>query len=226
MEHTFEVGQRFRLNENWGETPAGSVVEIVEARGSSGVFVGPGAITVIHQIHIDSGAATFLESGEGDGDIIVDWNEAPEWATVFLKNIAAEGRRRDLYAWAEGYFEGARFEREDLGICPSLSPECWEIISTHPSQSKTGGLDITLKDAPKKPETSWIEDCEFPLLVISEEGRIVLATSGEASSSVFEGTLLNSVDPHGAGRHSSTWSVKRFKPYDGEVIIKNKGGQS
>lgn len=154
-----------------------------------------------------------------------DWNEAPSWATVYLKNISDEGGRRDLYAWAEGHFRGAKFKREDIGVCSGLLPDCWEIISTRPpQQAKTGGLEISLKEAPKEPEKSWIEECEFPVVVISEEGRVVLATGRESDHS-FSGTLLNNTYSHKAGRHSLVWAIRVFKPFNGEITIKNKGGQ-
>lgn len=54
-----------------------------------------------------------------------DWSEAPEWATVMLQHI----HDRNLYAFAEDYKDGAKFQRTDeIGLtCGSLATCMWSL---------------------------------------------------------------------------------------------------
>lgn len=65
-----------------------------------------------------------------------DWKDAPSWATVLLRN--AEDSQ--LYAFAEGYREGAKFTRSDYKFetfCYFLLPDCWDVIETRQETLET-----------------------------------------------------------------------------------------
>ena len=58
---------------------------------------------------------------------------------------------------------------------------------------------------------------EYPILMTSIEGKLVLFTS------YGEGFLLNDDrEIHSIGRHSISWAMGRFKPFDGEITLKNQ----
>lgn len=57
---------------------------------------------------------------------------------------------------------------------------------------------------------------EYPHLMHSVEGRVVLFTSGGCGSLVNDPTGLYKL-----GHHSISWDMSCFHPYDGEVVLSN-----
>lgn len=65
-----------------------------------------------------------------------DWKDAPSWATVLLRNAMDS----QLYAFAEGYLEGAKFTRSDYNfetVCDFLLPVHWDVVETRQEESQT-----------------------------------------------------------------------------------------
>ncbi|MNQ14490.1 hypothetical protein D3C85_274430 [compost metagenome] len=58
------------------------------------------------------------------------WQDAPNWATVLLKNKWHD----HLTCFSESYTDGSRFLRSDFGkdICHDLDPDCWHVVETRP----------------------------------------------------------------------------------------------
>jgi len=56
---------------------------------------------------------------------------------------------------------------------------------------------------------------EYPKLMHSYQGRVVLFTSHET------GVLLNEVGIHGLGHYSDEWRMAHFEDYDGSITLQN-----
>lgn len=68
-----------------------------------------------------------------------------------------------------------------------------------------------------KQETEQEQEYDYPLLMISKYGKdVVLMTSHGAGVSIY-GSQHNAI-----GIHSKSWFMRCFKPFKGEITLKNK----
>lgn len=65
----------------------------------------------------------------------VDWSQAPEWASVLLKNVHVH----HLMAWAESFDNGSMFLNFYGDGGKSLDTSRWRILSTRPSTPSWSG---------------------------------------------------------------------------------------
>jgi len=70
------------------------------------------------------------------------------------------------------------------------------------------------------------QSLDFPMLMITKDGLIILAYHLETVTGYLWGTVISTVitmgHSHGVGYHSTTWDFGSFKPYTGTITLENQ----